>query len=93
VIVQCCKECPFFQETLLTFLASMLATRDRPCGVCGYARDDDSYVHFDREIESGSDRTEVMRRARDRMPVLNSREIPPGCPLRTQDITLTLAKN
>lgn len=89
MIIRCCKECPFFRFTVLALFAGGNS------GVCGYSRDDETLVTGETVIgmEPGPAREAAARRAVTRMPILNSQEVPSGCPLRVKDITLTLAKN
>jgi hypothetical protein len=86
MIIKCCRECPFYQKTLLTLLAGK-------AGMCGYDAKDDSLVSFDLDMEPGPARIERLRRAHNRMVIDNDRGVPTGCPLREKDVTITLAKN
>jgi hypothetical protein len=41
MIIRCCKECPFFQDSPLTAGLMKILTGDLPYGMCGYDPSDD----------------------------------------------------
>ncbi len=94
MIIKCCKECPFFQESPLSagFMGILIPSQN--WGTCGYNPDDDSLVwEFGLGMTPSPEKDAAQKRARSRLAVLDKHTIPSGCPLRTRKITLELAGN
>lgn len=86
MIIKACKECPFFQNTLL----AMIATKGVG-GVCSCDGKNDRNIHVDLGLNPGTEEYDKNRRdAWRRMKIPDPTTIPDACPLRTADVTITL---
>ena len=85
MIVKACKDCPFFHATALAMLARSEG------GVCSYDRKHDRNVTLDLTLTPGSPgHYENRRAAWERMKIANPTVVPQECPLRTNDVIVTL---
>lgn len=86
MIIECCKKCPFFHNTML----AMLATKGVG-GVCAYDAENDRNVVIDADLKHGTAEHEQNRRESwARMKVPNPEIVPDQCPLRKRDVIITL---
>lgn len=90
MLIRRCKECPFFQETMGSFLSVVSGRADTPQGVCGYHVESDSLVTFQGGMPPGREYDAMIHRAWERRKILDAQSVPPNCPLRQKDILITL---
>ena len=92
--INSCEECPFFENPFsgVPLLGILAMTAVIEFGVCGYNAAQDNLVQIRLGMKAGPEKDAMMATARGRLVVYDARVVPEGCPLRTRDITLTLAK-
>jgi len=83
--VRCCKDCPFFQTILLALFANKPNS-----GLCAYDGVRDAKALETIGLPPGPERDAAKASADRRMIVRDNQTIPDRCPLRTNDIILTL---
>lgn len=89
MIIKRCKDCPFLEVTVLSIIATLGAKA--PGGVCSYDAKTDRRVTLDTTLKPQTD--EYQRNRTDvwaRLKIKDAGTVPPECPLRVRDITITL---